>query len=93
LIGLLSTSGNLIIVREHRSFRRIIASDSSSDTVQRGFSTDPDQLSSSNGQSAESAMLVASLREVIRQQAEEIDALQKRLKVAASSDNKVRLYA
>ncbi|KAF8190815.1 p115 like vesicle tethering protein [Pholiota molesta] len=35
-------------------------------TVQRGFSTDPDQLSSSNGQSAETAMLVASLREVIR---------------------------
>ncbi|PPQ93846.1 hypothetical protein CVT25_013555 [Psilocybe cyanescens] len=49
-------------------------------TVQRGFSTDPDQLASSSGQSAEAAMLIASLRDVIRQQSGEIESLQKRLK-------------
>ncbi|KAF9478119.1 hypothetical protein BDN70DRAFT_66874 [Pholiota conissans] len=58
-------------------------------TVQRGFSTEPDQLSSSNGQSAETAMLLASLREVIRQQAEEIETLRKQLKATASSESKV----
>ncbi|KAF8161360.1 p115 like vesicle tethering protein [Crassisporium funariophilum] len=49
-------------------------------TVQRGFSTEPDQLSSSSGQSAESAMLIASLRDVIRQQSEEVETLQRHLK-------------
>ncbi|KAF8963607.1 p115 like vesicle tethering protein [Flammula alnicola] len=58
-------------------------------TVQRGFSTDPDQQSSSTGQSAESAILITSLRDVIRQQSGEIETLQKRLKVATSSDNKL----
>lgn len=59
------------------------------DTVQRGFSTEPDQLSSTNGQSAESAMLIASLRDVIRKQSGEIEALQKRLKETNSSVPKV----
>ncbi|KJA28783.1 hypothetical protein HYPSUDRAFT_33135 [Hypholoma sublateritium FD-334 SS-4] len=58
-------------------------------TVQRGFSAEPDQLSSLNGQSAESAMLIASLRDVIRQQSGEIEALQKRLKETGSSASKV----
>ncbi|KAF9540500.1 hypothetical protein CPC08DRAFT_770792 [Agrocybe pediades] len=73
LIGLLSTSGSLIIVN----------------TVQRGFSNDPDQLASSSGQRAEAAMLIASLRDVIRQQSTEIETLQKRLKEAESSTTKV----
>ncbi|KDR75604.1 hypothetical protein GALMADRAFT_140233 [Galerina marginata CBS 339.88] len=56
-------------------------------TVQRGFSSEPDQLSSSSGmcQSAEAAMLIASLRDVIRQQSTEIEALQKRLKEVNTS--------
>ncbi|KZT05438.1 uncharacterized protein LAESUDRAFT_727084 [Laetiporus sulphureus 93-53] len=43
-------------------------------TVQRGISADPNALSSSPGQ-GETAMLVASLKDVIRTQAAEIDAL------------------
>lgn len=71
-------------------------------TVQRGFSVEPDQLSSTGGtckasllvdisnrsavgQSAEAQMLIASLRDVIRQQSEEIDALTKRLKESLSA--------
>ena len=57
--------------------------------MQRGFSAEPDQLSSLNGQSAESAMLIASLRDVIRQQSGEIETLQKRLKEMGPSDIKV----
>ena len=57
--------------------------------MQRGFSAEPDQLSSLNGQGAESAMLIASLRDVIRQQTGEIETLQKRLKEMGSSDIKV----
>ncbi|KAK7052866.1 Vesicle-mediated ER to Golgi transport protein [Paramarasmius palmivorus] len=50
-------------------------------TVQRGLSTEPDQLASSSaGQTAELTMLVASLREVIRTQAQEIESLQAQLK-------------
>ncbi|KAK0459266.1 p115 like vesicle tethering protein [Desarmillaria tabescens] len=49
-------------------------------TVQRGFSTAPDQLSSSSGQNAETMVLVASLRETIRKQSEEITALQTQLR-------------
>ncbi|KAF8806612.1 hypothetical protein BYT27DRAFT_7168071 [Phlegmacium glaucopus] len=56
-------------------------------TVQRGFSIDPDQLSSSSGQSAESAMLIASLRDVIRQQSTEIEALQIQLKEMKTKSN------
>ncbi|KAJ6488233.1 p115 like vesicle tethering protein [Mycena vitilis] len=55
-------------------------------TVQRGLSTDPDQLSSSaSGQSLESAMLISSLRDVIRNQTQEIETLQRQLKEKAST--------
>ncbi|KAJ8495910.1 hypothetical protein ONZ45_g12657 [Pleurotus djamor] len=50
--------------------------------VQRGLATDPDQLSStsSSAANAESAMLIASLREVIQTQAKQIEDLQNKLK-------------
>ncbi|KAF9529746.1 p115 like vesicle tethering protein [Crepidotus variabilis] len=51
-------------------------------TVQRGFSTEHSQLSSSGGQNAEAQMLIASLRDVIRQQSNDIEDLQKKLKTA-----------
>lgn len=55
-------------------------------SIQRGFSTEPDQSSLSfSGQNTESTMLVASLRDVIRQQSEEIEQLKKKLKEAAST--------
>ncbi|KAG6333416.1 hypothetical protein ID866_5672 [Astraeus odoratus] len=47
--------------------------------VQRALGTDPDTLATSSGPSAESMMLIGSLREVIRTQAEEIDALKTKL--------------
>ncbi|KAG2113608.1 p115 like vesicle tethering protein [Suillus discolor] len=49
-------------------------------TIQRGLATDPSTLASSSGPSAESAMLINSLKDVIRSQVQEIDALQLRLK-------------
>ncbi|KAJ7350860.1 p115 like vesicle tethering protein [Mycena albidolilacea] len=55
-------------------------------TVQRGLSTEPDQLSSSaSGQSLETAMLISSLRDVIRNQTNEIEALQRQLKEKTSA--------
>ncbi|KAJ7133695.1 p115 like vesicle tethering protein [Mycena crocata] len=55
-------------------------------TVQRGFSTEPDQLSSSaSGQSLETAMLIQSLRDVIRNQTQEIETLQRQLKEKTST--------
>ncbi|KAG5642214.1 hypothetical protein DXG03_003406 [Asterophora parasitica] len=54
-------------------------------TLQRGFSTEPDQLSSSSGQSAEATMLIASLRDVIRSQAQEIEDLQRKVKELTTS--------
>lgn len=78
------------------------------DTVQRGFETDPDSLSSSSstfpllhlasepglksliaGQNAESATLVASLRDVIRTQAQQIENLERRLKESPVEDKGV----
>ncbi|KAF8058707.1 p115 like vesicle tethering protein [Lyophyllum atratum] len=49
-------------------------------TIQRGFAAEPDQLSSTAGQNAEATMLIASLRDVIRTQSEEIDNLQRKVK-------------
>ncbi|KAH7921643.1 hypothetical protein BV22DRAFT_1038405 [Leucogyrophana mollusca] len=49
-------------------------------TVQRGLAMDPNALAASSGPSAESAMLISSLRDVIRSQAQEIDDLQNKLK-------------
>ncbi|EAU91236.2 hypothetical protein CC1G_06871 [Coprinopsis cinerea okayama7 len=58
-------------------------------SVQRAFSTDPDQLStSSTGPSAESAMLIASLRDVIRKQSEEMETLRKQLQDISTSSQK-----
>ncbi len=57
------------------------------DTVQKGIAVDPKAPPPSAGQNAETATLVASLREVIQSQAAEIEALQRKLKeveVAAS---------
>ncbi|KAJ7722055.1 p115 like vesicle tethering protein [Mycena maculata] len=55
-------------------------------TVQRGLSTDPDQLSpSASGQSVETAMLISSLRDVIRNQTQEIETLQRQLKEKTSA--------
>jgi hypothetical protein len=105
-IGLLSTFGSPIIVSHLHVFHfttllflTIISF--LEDTVQRGFSTEPDQLSSSSGmlfsyygmcfadrrsgQSAEAVILISSLRDVIRQQSGEIESLQKRLKEASTS--------
>ncbi|KAG1737831.1 p115 like vesicle tethering protein [Suillus paluster] len=55
-------------------------------TIQRGLTTDPNTLASSSGSSAESAMLINSLREVIRSQVQEIDALQLRLKELSTTE-------
>ncbi|KAF8633385.1 hypothetical protein AX17_004556 [Amanita inopinata Kibby_2008] len=55
-------------------------------TIQRGFSTDPNQLSSASGQGAETTLLISSLREVIQKQAQEITSLQQQLKEAAKSN-------
>ncbi|KAF7782771.1 hypothetical protein Agabi119p4_2147 [Agaricus bisporus var. burnettii] len=57
--------------------------------VQRGLTTDPDQVSASAGQNPETVMLVSSLREVIRKQAEEIESLQKQLKEQPVQTNEV----
>ncbi|KAF9235255.1 hypothetical protein BU15DRAFT_65006 [Melanogaster broomeanus] len=55
-------------------------------TVQRGLNADPSALpSSSTGPDAESAMLISSLRDVIRRQAQEIEALQGKLRDLSTS--------
>ncbi|KAG1878938.1 p115 like vesicle tethering protein [Suillus subluteus] len=55
-------------------------------TIQRGLATDPSSLASSSGPSAESAMLINSLKDVIRSQVQEIDALQLRLKELSATE-------
>ncbi|KAG6877998.1 hypothetical protein C0993_000958 [Termitomyces sp. T159_Od127] len=62
-------------------------------TIQRGFSAEPDQLSSSaSGQNAESAILVASLRDMIRSQSQEIESLQHKVKeLMTANDEEVAL--
>ncbi|KAE9399049.1 hypothetical protein BT96DRAFT_994325 [Gymnopus androsaceus JB14] len=42
-------------------------------TVQRGLSTDPDQLASTSGPSAETAMLISTLQDTLRSQSQEIE--------------------
>ncbi|TFK65559.1 hypothetical protein BDN72DRAFT_801006 [Pluteus cervinus] len=54
-------------------------------TIQRGFGTDPNQLPAAAGQNPESAVLIASLREVIQSQAQEIELLQRKLKEKPAS--------
>ncbi|KAF9262665.1 hypothetical protein L218DRAFT_929127 [Marasmius fiardii PR-910] len=61
-------------------------------TIQRGLSTEPDQLaSSSSGQTTELTMLVSSLREVIRTQSEEIESLKAQLKQTTSSNDQLAI--
>ncbi|KAI0919128.1 hypothetical protein AcV5_002123 [Taiwanofungus camphoratus] len=65
-------------------------------TIQKGITADPNSLSSSAGQGAETAMLVASLRDVIRNQASEIDTLCSQLqefKAAQIPDDRDALHA
>jgi hypothetical protein len=107
LIGLLLTFGSQTIVSFfffafwHYIFINM------ADTVQRGFGTDPNSLSSSSsacsfylasesrlrsliaGQNAESAILIASLREVIRNQTQKIEALEKRIKELSAGGEEV----
>ncbi|KAF8339336.1 p115 like vesicle tethering protein [Amanita rubescens] len=54
-------------------------------TIQRGFSTEPEQLAPTSGQNNESTMLIASLREVIQKQVQEIAGLQQQLKQSTAS--------
>ncbi|KAJ4471521.1 p115 like vesicle tethering protein [Lentinula aciculospora] len=48
-------------------------------TIQRGLSTDPNQLASASGPSAETAMLIASLQDTLRNQSQEIEDLRRQL--------------
>ncbi|KAE9402781.1 hypothetical protein BT96DRAFT_974050 [Gymnopus androsaceus JB14] len=48
-------------------------------TVQRGLSTDPDQLASTSGPSAETAMLISTLQDTLRSQSQEIENLRNQL--------------
>ncbi|KAG6865473.1 hypothetical protein C0991_002300 [Blastosporella zonata] len=101
------TSGNRIIVRGLFSPLCTIDDGSVLDTIQRGFSTEPDKLSSSasgsrylracrqasysvTGQNAEAAILVASLRDMIRTQSQKIETLQRKVKeLTASRDDEI----
>ena len=56
--------------------------------MQKGIAVDPNSISSAAGQ--ESAMLIASLRDVIRGQAAEIEKLQTQLKALSTAANEVR---
>ncbi|KAI0629475.1 p115 like vesicle tethering protein [Trametes polyzona] len=58
-------------------------------TIQKGIAVDPNSLSSAAGQSAESALLIASLKDVIRNQAAEIEKLQSQLKTLSTSSDEV----
>ncbi|KIL68700.1 hypothetical protein M378DRAFT_8167 [Amanita muscaria Koide BX008] len=61
-------------------------------TIQRGFSTEPDQQSASTGQNVETSMLISSLRDVIQKQAQEIANLQQQLKqTSKTSGNEAAL--
>jgi hypothetical protein len=116
LIGLLLTFGSQTIVGSISFPSGTTYSHThGTDTVQRGFETDPDSLASSSstfpllhlasesrlrssiaGQNAESTMLVASLREVIRKQAQQIETLEKRLKepsVGGKEVNAVHIFS
>jgi len=64
-------------------------------TVQKGIAVDPNSLSSAAGHGAETAMLVASLRDVIRNQAAEIESLRTQIQsltVAHGPDDREELH-
>jgi len=58
-------------------------------TIQRGLATDPNTLASSSGPSAESVILINSLRDVIRSQVQEMEALQLRFKEFSGTEARV----
>ena len=58
--------------------------------MQKGIAVDPNSISSAAGQ--ESAMLIASLRDVIRGQAAEIEKLQTQLKALSTASSEVRCF-
>lgn len=58
------------------------------DTIQKAVAVDPNSLSSAAGQ--ESAVLIASLRDIIRNQAAEIEKLQTQLKALSTASGEVR---
>ncbi|KAI0350605.1 hypothetical protein OH77DRAFT_1430779 [Trametes cingulata] len=58
-------------------------------TIQKGIAVDPNSLSSAAGQGAESAMLIASLKDVIRNQAAEIEKLQSQIKSLSTSSDEI----
>ncbi|EGO26144.1 hypothetical protein SERLADRAFT_447399 [Serpula lacrymans var. lacrymans S7.9] len=58
-------------------------------TIQRGLGTDPNAMSPSAGASAESAMLISSLRDVIRSQAQELEEMQQKIGEASAWETKL----
>ncbi|KAI8978338.1 p115 like vesicle tethering protein [Trametes punicea] len=58
-------------------------------TIQRGIAVDPNSLSSAAGHGAESAMVIASLKDVVRSQAAEIEKLQQQIKSLSTSHDEV----
>ncbi|OJT06544.1 General vesicular transport factor p115 [Trametes pubescens] len=60
-------------------------------TIQKGIAVDPNSLSSAAGQGAESALLISSLKDVIRNQAAEIDKLQSQIKSLSAPNDEVEI--
>ncbi|CDO75965.1 hypothetical protein BN946_scf184888.g15 [Trametes cinnabarina] len=58
-------------------------------TIQKGIAADPNSLSAAAGHGAESAMLIASLKDVIRNQASEIEKLQQQIKSLSEPNDEV----
>ncbi|KAI0774856.1 p115 like vesicle tethering protein [Trametes elegans] len=58
-------------------------------TIQKGIAVDPNSLSLAAGQGAESAMLIASLKDVIRNQAAEIEKLQNQIESLSAPNDEV----
>ncbi|KAL1945484.1 hypothetical protein VTO73DRAFT_2335 [Trametes versicolor] len=60
-------------------------------TIQKGIAVDPNSLSSAAGQGAESALLISSLKDVIRNQAAEIEKLQSQIKSLSAPNDEVEI--
>ncbi|EIW54324.1 uncharacterized protein TRAVEDRAFT_173529 [Trametes versicolor FP-101664 SS1] len=60
-------------------------------TIQKGIAVEPNSLSSAAGQGAESALLISSLKDVIRNQAAEIDKLQSQIKSLSAPNDEVEI--
>ncbi|KAI0828051.1 p115 like vesicle tethering protein [Trametes gibbosa] len=61
-------------------------------TIQKGIAVDPNSLSSAAGQGADSALLVASLRDVIRNQAADIERLQSQIKALGTPSDEIETF-